>query len=168
MKSSRHLEKLEHFKAYNPTAAELLKRAERQVEYTDTLTPRQRVLSWACQLIAAGIMIETLFFKFTAAPESVFIFRKMGTEPWWRWGQGIWELLASVCLLAPAWRWLGGILTTGAMLAAILSHMTWLGYSIQGDHGLLFGMAVTTFTCGFTVMLLHRHSIPWITPLSNW
>jgi hypothetical protein len=169
MKAARHIEKLEHFVAYNPSAAQLLEAAKREpTNYDDGLTPRQRVVSWVCQLVAAGIMIETLFFKFTAAPESVYIFRRMGTEPWWRWGQGIWELLASICLLIPRLRWMGGILTTGAMLAAILSHLTWLGYSIMGDHGLLFGMAIVTFTCGFTVMMLHRHSIPWITPLSSW
>jgi hypothetical protein len=167
MKSYRPLPKIEDFEAYSPSSVRL-RSASKRAQPADTLTPRQRVISWACQLIAAGIMIETLFFKFTAAPESVYIFKRMGTEPWWRWGQGIWELLASICLLVVPLRWAGGILTTGAMLAAILSHMTWLGFSIQGDHGLLFGMAVVTFICGFTVMILHRHSIPWITPLSSW
>src|ERR1043165_6381412 len=164
MKPARHIEKLEHFVAYNPSAAQLLEAAKREpANYEDGLTPRQRVISWACQLIAAGIMIETFFFKFTAAPESVYIFKRMGTEPWWRWGQGIWELLASICLLLVPLRWAGGILTTGAMLAAILSHLTWLGYSIQGDHGLLFGMAVVTFICGFTVMIFSRHLFSCIT-----
>jgi hypothetical protein len=168
MKNYRTLPKLEDFEVYRPSVETIRNVANRRSIPADTLTHRQRVVSWICQLIAAGIMIETLFFKFTAAPESVYIFRKMGTEPWWRWGQGIGELLASICLLLPPLRWMGGILTTGAMLAAILSHMTWLGYSILGDHGLLFGMAIVTFICGFTVMLLHRHSIPWITPLSSW
>lgn len=167
MNRYRSLPKLEDFEAYKPSAAAMRAAAQRRLIPEDTLTRRQQLVSWVCQLTAAGIMIETLFFKFTAAPESVYIFRKMGTEPWWRWGQGIWELLASFCLLVVPLRWLGGILTTGAMLAAILSHMTWLGYSIQGDHGLLFGMAVVTFTCGFTVMILHRHSIPWVTPMST-
>lgn len=169
MKTARHIEKLEQFVAYNPSAAQLLEAAKREpIPYEDGLTPRQRAVSWGCQIIAAGIMLETLFFKFTAAPESVYIFRKMGTEPWWRWGQGVWELLAAICLLVPRLRWMGGILTTGAMLAAILSHLTWLGYSVMGDHGLLLAMAMVTFTCGFTVLLLHRHAIPWITPLSSW
>ena len=88
MNSARHLEKLEHFKAYNPTAAELLKAPQREVEEADTLTRRQRTVCLICCLIAAGIMIETLFFKFTAAPESVYIFKRMGTEPWMRWGAG--------------------------------------------------------------------------------
>src|SRR5262249_628613 len=100
--------------------------------------------------------------------ESIYIFKKMGTEPWWRWGQGIWELLASICLLCPRLKWAGGVLGTGAMLAAILSHLTWLGYSIQGDHGLLFCMAITSFSACFTVLILHRHQIPFVTPLSSW
>jgi hypothetical protein len=168
MNPSRHLEKLEQFKAYNPTAAELLKAAENEVEEADTFTRRQKVFIWLCSLVAAGIMIETLFFKFTAAPESVYIFKRMGTEPWMRWVQGLWELLASIGLLAPGLRWAGGILTTSAMLAAILSHMTWLGYSIQGDHGLLFCMALVTFSCGVTVMWLYRHHIPGYVPATTW
>ena len=159
MNSYKNLEKLENFKAYNPAAAELRAASRREIE-DETLTSSQQIISWVCCLIAAGIMIETLFYKFTGAAESKYIFQKMGTEPWMRWVQGLWELSASIGLLMPRLKWAGGILTTGAMLAAILSHMTWLGYSIQGDHGLLFGMALVTFICGATVMWMYRHHIP--------
>ena len=108
MKSSQHLEKLEHFKAYNPTAAQLWEGQQREVEEADTFTSRQKIVIGLCSLVAAGIMIETLFFKFTAAPESVYIFKRMGTEPWMRWVQGFWELFASVGLLLPRLRWAGG------------------------------------------------------------
>jgi hypothetical protein len=168
MNKARHLEKLDHFKAWNPSAAELVAASKRSYEPAGTLTRKQHVITWICALVAAGIMIETLFFKFTGAPESKYIFSKMGTEPWWRWGQGIWELLASICLLTRRYKWAGGILGTGAMLAAILSHLTWLGYSIQGDHGLLFGMAIISFLSCATVMFIHRHEIPFVTPLSYW
>ena len=164
MNSSRHLKKLDAFKAYNPSYAELLEAAQLQADAAETLTARQRLICWILALIAAGIMIETLFFKFTAAPESVFIFKKMGTEPWMRWVQGVWELLASIGLLLPRWRWAGAILTTGAMSAAILSHLTWLGYAVQGDHGLLFCMALVTFTCGVSIMWVYRHHIPGYVP----
>ena len=164
MNSSRHLKKLDAFKAYNPSYAELLEAAQLQADAAETLTARQRLICWILALIAAGIMIETLFFKFTAAPESVFIFKKMGTEPWMRWVQGVWELLASIGVLLPRWRWAGAILTTGAMSAAILSHLTWLGYAVQGDHGLLFCMALVTFTCGVSVMWVYRHHIPGYVP----
>jgi hypothetical protein len=168
MKSYQNLKKLENFEAYNPTQAQLRAAAAREVIETETLTKKQWIASWICRVIAAAIMIETLFFKFTAAPESVYIFRKMGTDPWWRWGQGIWELLAAACLLTPRLGWAGGILTTGAMTAAILSHMTWLGFTILGDHGLLFSMALITFTTGFAVMMLHRHAIPFVSPMRGY
>src|SRR5689334_15797574 len=101
MKNSHHLEKLEHFKAWNPSAAELLEASKRNYEPADTLPRTQRVITWICALVAGGIMVETLFFKFTGAPESIYIFSKMGTEPWMRWVQGTWELLASIGLLWP-------------------------------------------------------------------
>ena len=81
MKDSRHLDKLEHFKAYNPTAAQLLEASQHEVEEADTFTSRQKIVIWLCSLVAAGIMIETLFFKFTGAAESKYNFEKMGTEP---------------------------------------------------------------------------------------
>ena len=157
MKHSRHLEKLEHFKAWNPSAAELVEAAQREYEPADTFTSRQKIVIWICSLIAAGIMIETLFFKFTAHP-----------EPWLRWVQGIWELLASIGLFWPRYNWAGGILTTGAMAAAILSHLTWLGFSVQNDHGLLFVMAIVTFACGVTVMMMCREHIPNYQRMTNW
>lgn len=170
MNSSRHLEKLERFKAYNPTAAELVAAAQREAETeeVETLTRRQLTISWVCSLVAAGIMLETLFFKFSGAPESVYIFRKMGTEPWMRWVQGFWELFAAIGLLLPRMKWAGGILTTGAMAAAILSHLTWLGLSVQGDGGLLFCMALVTFACGLTVTLINRHKIPGYVPSADY
>ena len=168
MNKARHLEKLEHFKAWNPSAAELLEAAKRDYEPADTLTRKQHIITWICSLVAAGIMIETLFFKFTGAAESRYIFSKMGTEPWMRWVQGIWELFASIGLLWPRMRSAGGIFAVGAMSAAILSHLTWLGFSVQGDHGLLLSMAIITFTSGFTVMMIHRHLIPNYQSLSQW
>jgi hypothetical protein len=168
MKHLRQLEKIEHFEAWTSSAAERAAASERACQPADTLTRRQHVITWICSLVAAGIMIETLFFKFTGAAESKYIFSKMGTEPWMRWVQGSWELLASIGLLWPGLRWAGGILTVGAMAAAILSHMTWLGFSVQGDHGLLFGMALVTFASGFIVMMIHRHLIPNYTSLSSW
>jgi hypothetical protein len=168
MKYRGNLPKLDAFEPYRPSAAAMRAAAARNLKLPETLTKTQRIVSWICCLVAAVIMIETLFFKFTGAQESIYIFKKMGTEPWWRWGQGIWELLASVCLMTPRLKWAGGVLGTGAMLAAILSHLTWLGFSVQGDHGVLFGMAIVSFVSCFTVLLLHRHEIPFITPLSYW
>ena len=168
MKHYGNVPKIENFEAYRPPPTARRVAQRRRVDLPDTFTKTQRVVIRICCLIAAGIMIETLFFKFTGAAESKYIFSKMGTEPWMRWVQGIWELLASIGLLLPSLRWAGGILTTGAMSAAILSHMTWLGYSIQSDHGLLFCMALVTFTCGVTVLWLYRHHIPGYVPTTTY
>ena len=141
-------------------------------EHRDTesmLTRRDLVLSWTCRLIAAGIMTETLFFKFTGSQESVWIFSKMNMEAWGRYGQGVWELLASVLLLAsPKTVWLGCFLALAAMGAALLSHLAVLGIAVQGDHGLLFAMACTTFSATLVTLWLHQRSIPNITPLNDW
>lgn len=168
MKTPAKLKTLDDFEVYTPRQLRALEAEAVELKISDGLTQRQRIASWICRLTASAIMLETLFFKFTGAEESVYIFSKMNTEPWWRWGQGIWELLASIGLLTPRLGWAGGILTTGAMGAAILSHMTWLGFSVLGDHGLLFAMACVTFGCGFTVLILHRREIPFTTPLTYW
>jgi hypothetical protein len=166
MKQYRNLPKLDDFRAYSPSAAELARARARHHEFADTLTRGQLIASWVCRIIAAAIMTETLFFKFTGAPESVYIFSKMNLEAWWRYGQGIWELVAVIFLLLPRTAWFGGILTLGAIGAAIVSHLTVLGIEIQGDHGLLFGMALTTFSCASVVTFLHRRSIPGYVSLS--
>lgn len=168
MKQYRNVPKLEDFEVYSPSAAALTRARPRTHEPAETLTRGQITASWICRVIAAGIMIETLFFKFTAAPESVYIFSKMGMESWWRYGQGIWELFASLLLLTPRLGWAGGILTLGALGGAIVSHITVLGIQVQGDHGLLFAMAVITFVCGFIVTFLHRHEIPSYTPMTPY
>lgn len=167
MRSTRNLPKLEDFEVYAPSAAELARARARRYEPIETLSATQRRLSWICRCLAAGIMIETLFFKFTGAPESVYIFSKMGMESWWRYGQGIWELVASLLLLAPRWGWAGGILTMGALGGAIVSHLTVLGIEVQGDHGLLFAMAIVAFLSGTIVTFLHRNEIPSYVPTSS-
>ena len=92
----------------------------------------------------------------------------MNMEPWWRYGQGVWELIASLLLLTPRYGWAGGILTIGALGAALVSHLTVLGIEVQGDHGLLFAMAIVTFSCGFIVTFIHRHQILSYTPMTPY
>lgn len=160
MRQHRNLPKLEDFDVYSPSAGALARSHARTYDTSVELSRGQTIASWVCRFIAAAIMIETLFFKFTGAPESVYIFSKMNLEPWWRYGQGIWELLASLLLLTPRLGWAGGILTLGAIGGAIVSHVTVLGIEVQGDGGLLFGMAVVAFVCGLVVTFIHRHEIP--------
>src|SRR5438445_10306125 len=100
------------------------------------------VLSWVLRITAAIILLQTLFFKFTAAPESVYIFTKVGAEPWGRIGSGVVELIAAHLILTPRFTWLGSLLALVVMAGAILSNLTLLGIEVQGDKGLLFALAL--------------------------
>jgi hypothetical protein len=121
-----------------------------------------RVVSWICRIAAALILLQTLFFKFTAAPESVYIFTKVGAEPWGRIGSGIVELIAAILLLTPRFVWAGAFLALGVMAGAIISHLTVLGIEVQGDRGLLFALALVVFTASATVLFVHRAQIPLV------
>jgi uncharacterized membrane protein YphA (DoxX/SURF4 family) len=124
------------------------------------LSRTQTLVSWLLQLTVAGILLQTLFFKFTGAEESVYIFTTLGAEPWGRIGSGVIELIASMLLLVPALAPFGAIITMGVMAGAILSHLTVLGIEVNGDGGLLFGLALTAFIGSAIVLVIHRTQIP--------
>ena len=121
-----------------------------------------KIFEWILSLIAAFIMLQTLFFKFTGAPESIYIFSTIGMEPYGRYGSGIAELIASVSLLIPRFRVFGGILGLGVITGAIFFHLTSLGIEVQGDGGQLFYMAITVFLCCLVILVIHRKEIPII------
>jgi uncharacterized membrane protein YphA (DoxX/SURF4 family) len=122
-------------------------------------------LSWICRATAAVILLQTLFFKFTGAEESVYIFSRLGLEPAGRYGTGVVELIAAVLLLFQCYAWLGALLAAGVMSGAIVSHLTVLGISVKNDGGLLFGLAVTVLVCSLAVLLLHWRQIPIVSRL---
>ncbi len=121
---------------------------------------RHQFVSWSFQLLAAAILLQTLFFKFTGAAESKYIFTTLGVEPWGRVASGLLELVASVLLLRNRWAVLGAGLSFGLMSGAIVSHLTLLGLIVQGDGGLLFALAVTVFGASTIVLWLRRSQIP--------
>ena len=118
--------------------------------------------SWALQLVVAVILLQTLFFKFTGAAESVYIFSALGLEPWGRIGSGIVELIAAILLLAPATVTVGAALALVVIVGAIVSHLTVLGIEVQGDGGLLFFLALTVFIGSAAILVLRRSEIPVI------
>ena len=120
------------------------------------------IASWALQPLAAGILLQTLFFKFTAAEESVYIFTTVGAEPWGRIGSGVIELVAAALLLGPGTTTVGAILAMGVMAGAIMSHLTILGIEVKGDGGLLFGLAMTVFVSSAIVLGIRRGEIPLV------
>jgi putative oxidoreductase len=117
------------------------------------------LLHWLPRLIAALIMLQTLFFKFTGSAESVFIFTSVGMEPYGRIGVGILELIASVLILIPRTAWLGAALALGLMGGAIMMHFTMLGIEVQGDGGQLFVYALIVAICSGITLLQNKTKI---------
>lgn len=122
----------------------------------------ERSISVICRGVAAVILLQTLFFKFTAAPESVYIFSKIGLEPWGRIGSGVVELIAALLLFVPGYHWLGAMVAIGVLAGAIVSHLTVLGIVVMNDGGLLFILALVTVACCTVVLFLERRSIPLV------
>lgn len=118
------------------------------------------IIGWICRVAAAVILLQTLFFKFTAAPESVYIFNKVGLEPWGRIGSGIAELIAAILILIPATTWLGAGLALAVMLGAIFSHLTVLGIVVMNDGGLLFALSLIVAACSTVLLFLQRRRVP--------
>lgn len=114
---------------------------------------------WVLRVIAAAIMLQTLYFKFSGAEESVYIFSKLGIEPWGRIGTGILELLASVLILYPRTTFLGAALGAGLMIGAIGAHLTKLGIVINNDGGLLFAYALLVFIACVLLIVLLRNEL---------
>lgn len=114
------------------------------------------------RIAIAVILIQTLRFKFTAHPDSVYIFKKVGLEPYGRIGIGILELIASILILVPKTTWLGSLAVISIIGGAILMHLTELGIDINGDNGLLFYTAIATFTLSVISLWFSKKDIPYI------
>jgi uncharacterized membrane protein YphA (DoxX/SURF4 family) len=129
------------------------------------LSKTERIVSWLCRIVAAVVLAQTLFFKFTGASESIYIFTKIGFEPWGRYGSGVAEFIATILLLTPRFAWAGALLALGVISGALVSHLMVLGIVVQNDGGLLFGLAVTVFVTSSVTAFLHRRQIPIVSQL---
>ena len=116
----------------------------------------KNVVSWICRIVAAVILLQTLYFKFTGHPESVELFTKLGVEPWGRIGTGIIELITGILLLIPATAFIGGFLAFGLMVGALLSHLAVIGIESNGDGGTLFTLAIVVLVASIAVQYLHK------------
>jgi len=114
------------------------------------------------RIIVSIILIQTLRFKFTAHPDSVYIFSKIGLEPFGRITIGILELIASILLLIPKTVWVGALLTLGLLGSAIYFHITLLGIVVNNDGGILFITAIITFITAGIVLIIHKKDIPFL------
>ena len=120
----------------------------------------KQILLWALRIIPAAIFLQTLYFKFSGAPESIYIFSTLGIEPAGRIGSGIAEGIAAVLLLIPRTTWLGAIFGLGIISGAILSHLTVLGIEVQNDGGLLFILAIVIFLTCLANAWIYRSKVP--------
>lgn len=112
------------------------------------------------RFIVAIILIQTLRFKFTAHPDSVYIFKTVGIEPYGRIAIGILELIAGVLLLVPKTVWVGSLLTLGILGGAIIMHLTKIGIVVNNDNGVLFITALITFILSAILFYHHRKDVP--------
>ena len=130
------------------------------------LSKTLKIIDWIIRIVVAVVLLQTLFFKFTGAKESVYIFSTLGAEPWGRVGSGVVELVASILLLIPRTAVYGAILALGTISGAIFAHLTKLGITIPAvdDHGELFGLAVVVFVGSLVVLCIRRSEIPVIGP----
>jgi len=118
-----------------------------------------KTITWIIRIIASGILLQTLYFKFSAAEESIYIFSTLGIEPYGRIGSGIAELIAATLILIPRTTLLGALMGCGVMLGAIFSHLFVLGIEVQNDGGTLFILAIITFLCCAFLVFKNRSGI---------
>ena len=117
------------------------------------------ILLWSLRILAAVILLQTLFFKFSGAEESVYIFSTLGMEPWGRIGSGIIELIASVLILIPRTTPFGALLALGTMSGALFFHLTRLGIAVRGDHGQLFIYCLLVFISAAILAWVYRKQL---------
>lgn len=130
--------------------------------FKNSMKKYQTILAWIARLLAAIIMLQTLYFKFTGSDESKFIFSQLGAEPWGRIGSGVIELIASILILIPRTSVYGALLGLGVMTGAILSHLTILGIEVQNDGGLLFIYGLLVFICCLYLIWVDRKKLPFL------
>ncbi|MBM9576078.1 DoxX family protein [Leptospira sp. 201903070] len=121
--------------------------------------PKKKLILFGLRIFVALIFLQTLFFKFSGAPESVAIFSKLGAEPWGRIGTGVLELIASVLLLIPGFGWSGALLGAGLMSGAILSHLFAIGIEQESDGGFLFILALASAAACFSLLWMERQKL---------
>ncbi len=117
------------------------------------------IVLWVLRLLAAVILLQTLFFKFSASEESVYIFSTIGMEPWGRIGTGVMELIAAILMLIPRTTAVGALLAIGLMSGALFFHFTKLGIEVKGDGGLLFIYSLLVFISSAILLFVYQSQI---------
>lgn len=119
----------------------------------------KNIISWILRLTVAIILLQTLFFKFTAHPDSVHIFSALGVEPWGRIGVGIIELITAVLILIPRTQIFGMLNSLGIIIGAVFSHMLVLGVNVKNDGGGLFTLAIIVLIASSTFLIINKNEL---------
>jgi len=120
-----------------------------------------RIFLLILRIVLAVIFVQTLLFKFGGHPDSIYIFSKIGVEPYGRIGLGVLELITAILLLFPRTVWIGSVLALGIVGGAIIMHLTILGIEIRDDGGKLFFIAIFSFILSLLVLYFYRKQIPF-------
>ena len=127
-----------------------------------------KIISWILRIIAALIMVQTLYFKFTGAPESIKLFTTIGMEPWGRIGTGIMELISALLLIIPRTKVIGAGLGLGLMGGALFFHLSNPAVGIYEDGSpLLFIYACTVFVCCAILLAIHFKELKTFLPVKK-
>lgn len=118
--------------------------------------------TWVLRLIAAVIMLQTLYFKFSGSEESIYIFSTLNMEPWGRIGTGMMELIASILILYPPTTGIGALLGVGLMSGAVFFHITKLGLVVKDDGGQLFIYALLVLVSCSILVVLYRKPLIYL------
>lgn len=120
---------------------------------------KKEILIWILRITASVILLQTLYFKFSGAEESIYIFSTLGVEPYGRIGSGVIELIAAILILIPKTTWIGAFTAAGVMMGAILSHLFILGIEVKNDGGTLFILAVVTLLCSLGLLYFNKNKL---------
>lgn len=115
-----------------------------------------KILNRVLAILSALILLQTLYFKFSAHPDSVQLFTQLEMEPWGRLGIGVFELIAGILLLYPKTTAYGSILSFGVISGAVFFHLFVLGIEVNGDGGALFAMALSVFVSSLILIFINR------------
>lgn len=119
----------------------------------------KNIISWLLRLTVAIILLQTLYYKFTAHPDSVHIFSELGVEPWGRIGLGIIELITAILVVIPKTKIIGIITSLGIIIGAIGSHLLVLGINVSNDGGGLFTLAIIVFIACIIFLIMHKKDV---------
>ncbi|RXR19303.1 DoxX family membrane protein [Flavobacterium amnicola] len=109
------------------------------------------------KIVVAVILLQTLLFKFSGSDESVYIFTKLGAEPYGRIGSGIIELIISILLFVNKTKLYAAIMAFGTMLVAAISHLTILGIEVMNDGGTLFMLSLIVLFCSSILVFQYKN-----------